>query len=204
MIDTIRTGDPCGKVFWHQKTLVTLLKQLQEPGKPLRAVEVGVFRGETSEYLLRELPDLYLWMVDPWQAAQEDDAWTKSGDRIAKLTQEEMDKVYDEAVRRTKFAVGRRFVHRFPSVIEAMNLTHATSPWDIYDLVFIDAEHTYGACRDDIEAWWPLVRQGGILSGHDYNHRRYKGVTQAVNEWSGANGLPVETHRGKVWVVRKP
>ena len=36
-----------------------------------------------------------------------------------------------------------------------------------FDLVFIDADHKYSSVVDDIKAWWPKVRKGGILCGHD-------------------------------------
>ena len=38
--------------------------------------------------------------------------------------------------------------------------------------VFIDADHTYEAVRGDLTAWWPLVRPGGFLAGHDYGEYR--------------------------------
>jgi predicted O-methyltransferase YrrM len=39
------------------------------------------------------------------------------------------------------------------------------------DLVFIDGNHGYSAVKEDIELWYPKVRQGGILSGHDCEKR---------------------------------
>ena len=47
------------------------------------------------------------------------------------------------------------------------------------DLVFIDAAHTYEAVAEDIRAWLPKVRLGGVLCGDDYPHR---GVRRAVGE----------------------
>merc|ERR1712129_463218 len=36
------------------------------------------------------------------------------------------------------------------------------------DLIFIDAEHDTQSCSEDIRAWMPLLRSGGILAGDDY------------------------------------
>lgn len=45
------------------------------------------------------------------------------------------------------------------------------------DWVFIDALHDYESVRDDIRAWAPKMKPGGLISGHDYGR---EGVTDAV------------------------
>lgn len=48
-----------------------------------------------------------------------------------------------------------------------------------FDLVFIDADHSYaGVCRD-IRAYRPRCRDSGIFCGHDID---YPGVNRAVKE----------------------
>jgi predicted O-methyltransferase YrrM len=50
-----------------------------------------------------------------------------------------------------------------------------------FDMVFIDAGHTYQEVREDILSWYPLVTKGGLLSGHDYISE-WPGVIEAVDE----------------------
>jgi len=52
------------------------------------------------------------------------------------------------------------------------------------DFVFIDANHTYKSVKEDIEAWFPKVRKGGVVSGHDYVEYQDFGVIQAVDEFT--------------------
>lgn len=40
---------------------------------------------------------------------------------------------------------------------------------DSIEVVFIDAGHDETSFREDIDAWMPKVKQGGILCGHDRN-----------------------------------
>lgn len=54
-----------------------------------------------------------------------------------------------------------------------------------YDLIFIDADHSYESVRDDIQRWWPKLRSGGVFCGHDYGHSAYPGVQQAFDEAFG-------------------
>jgi hypothetical protein len=48
------------------------------------------------------------------------------------------------------------------------------------DFVFIDTSHEYEPTKREIEAWLPKVK--GIISGHDFNPKRYPGLCQAVIE----------------------
>ena len=50
-----------------------------------------------------------------------------------------------------------------------------------FDYVMLDADHAYESISKDIVAWWPKVRPGGILAGHDYS-AEFPGVLQAVTE----------------------
>jgi hypothetical protein len=53
---------------------------------------------------------------------------------------------------------------------------------DYFDFIFIDADHTYEGVRKDIEAWYPKLKKGGIISGHDY-HSSWPGTIKAVDEF---------------------
>jgi predicted O-methyltransferase YrrM len=50
---------------------------------------------------------------------------------------------------------------------EAARIVHD----QIFDLVFLDGDHSYEQTRLDIEAWLPKVALGGILCGHDCEGR---------------------------------
>lgn len=49
------------------------------------------------------------------------------------------------------------------------------------DLIFIDGDHSYDACRADIHAWAPFVKPGGVIAFHDFGSRA-EGVTRAIFE----------------------
>lgn len=67
-------------------------------------------------------------------------------------------------------------------------------------IVFIDAAHDYESVRKDIAAWWPKVRAGGILAGHDYP---CPDVARAVHEFFDELNLKVRA-QGRCWIVEKP
>ena len=51
---------------------------------------------------------------------------------------------------------------------------------DTFDLLFIDADHSYEAVKNDIEKWMPKIKENGTIAGHDYGNA--PGVGKAVNE----------------------
>ena len=58
----------------------------------------------------------------------------------------------------------------------AMTALHGT-----IDLIFIDGDHSYEACKADIAAWAPFARRGGVMAFHDFGSRA-EGVTRAIFE----------------------
>jgi cephalosporin hydroxylase len=62
-----------------------------------------------------------------------------------------------------------------------------------FDLVFIDADHSYETVLADIAAWLPKVKAGGVLCGHDYNRpgHGHAGVRQAVDELIGSDKITI-------------
>lgn len=51
------------------------------------------------------------------------------------------------------------------------------------DFVFIDGDHSYEGVTRDLAAWYPKIKQGGVLAGHDYAWTPH--IQQAVSELLG-------------------
>ena len=63
---------------------------------------------------------------------------------------------------------------------------------ETFDFIYIDADHTYDAVLSDLEHWYPKLKIGGVISGHDYIDGDYTvsighlvrfGVMDAVSEF---------------------
>ena len=80
-------------------------------------------------------------------------------------------------------------------VVKKSSLEAAAEITERFDMVFIDALHTYEGVKADIEAWKDKAEV--VLCGHDYSDV-WPGVKQAVDE---AFGKPDEVH-GSIWVKR--
>lgn len=60
-----------------------------------------------------------------------------------------------------------------------------------YDLIFIDADHSYEAVTQDIVLSMPLLATGGVMAFHDYD-QNHGGVVTAVNEMLEEGAHPLE------------
>lgn len=56
------------------------------------------------------------------------------------------------------------------------------------DCIWIDALHDYDSVKKDLIAWYPKVKKGGMLGGHDFNYD-FGGVPKAVHDFCVNNGL---------------
>ena len=39
---------------------------------------------------------------------------------------------------------------------------------DHFNFVYIDARHDYTSVLEDLVIWWPKLKKGRVISGHDY------------------------------------
>jgi len=159
-------------------------------------VEIGVFTGALSTKLLTK-PDLTLYMVDSWVEADPNSDYAKSTDFHGNLSQSDQDRFWQHSISVTSFAADRRTVIKKDSITASKDFEDES-----LDFVFIDADHTYEGCKGDIKAWYPKVKKGGLVSGHDFDNPNYPtwGVRKAVEEMN----LPYELGDHFTWFVRKP
>lgn len=75
------------------------------------------------------------------------------------------------------------------------------------EMVHLDAAHEYAMVNDDLAAWWPLVRPGGVLLGDDFTPF-WPGVVRAACEFARAYQLRLHTNlspregAGKWWAFK--
>ena len=148
------------------------------PLQPTLGAEIGVRGGVTISHLLKTFTELVMYAVDPWEhqpGALED------------YTKWDFDDIYKKYQDRVFGCEDRIIELKEYSVSASSNVADGS-----LDFVFIDAQHDYKSVRQDIIAWMPKVKKGGIVSGHDYQ-RKFSGVMQAVDELLPGRKTGLET-----------
>lgn len=166
-----------------------------------RGVEVGVFRGTLSRYLLRN-GVARLFMVDNWLSSENQPQHYKdTRDYCSRLSRDEAEANRRLALEVALHSNGRAKVLQISSVKAAALINDRSM-----DFVFLDGDHSYEGVKADLAAWVPKVKVGGWICGHDYANALpqfdFSGVDKAVNEWASLWGVPVETDDNFTWFAR--
>ena len=121
---------------------------LTELGLTTKGVELGVARGRFSRHLLAHCPLQKLYSIDRW-----------AGDRGHGVAQ------CLEATQRLAPFGARSIVLR-ATFDEALDCFEDGS----LDFAYIDGyAHQGNENGATLERWWPKIRDGGLLAGHDYS-----------------------------------
>ena len=190
------------------------LPKLLQEHKLKSGIEVGVKQGEFAKTILEgwELCEAY-HLVDVWEKQE-------NYKDVANVNNDVQNKFYKETLDNVQKYGEKIHVHRMLST-EAANKFMKES----IDFIYLDARHDYCAVMEDLEHYWPILKPGGIMAGHDYNEnsevrgqdwglcsdgtRNELAVKGAVNDFFLSKGLTISVtyyreNNFMSWIVQKP
>lgn len=154
--------------WMNEKELVWLATQARNHQY---IVEFGSLHGRSTRALAdNSFAGSRIWAVDPWAG----DYYDESGSniRVNTFVMPQFCENLQDHIMSGKVIAVRNFSYNF-------SLHHGV------DMVFIDGDHTYKTVVKDIKKAYELLRPGGLICGHDYDHPSWPGVKQAVTEKVG-------------------
>jgi len=146
-------------------------------GQEVTGVEIGVYKGENAQQLLKHLKFKKLFLVDSYEG-------------YADYTTEDLRKCYNEAQERLKPYKDYEFIIKKSEDFFRVKRE--------YDFIYLDGAHDYENVRKDMENAYPLIKKGGVLAGHDINQEE---VFKAVSELSFVAGRKVHLGKRNDWWV---
>lgn len=172
-----RVQRPVGKYPSGWMSLDELAWLEQQGSRAKLAIEIGSFRGRSATAISARIRGR-LYCIDAWR-----------GKRAPELRR------FMRNMRR-QIAAGRVAPMRTDSATGAIALGRRLGR--VFDFVFIDGDHSREGCAADIAAYRQLVRDGGVIAGHDYAEK-HPGVIAAVDEAFGASA---QRAPGSIWWVQ--
>lgn len=154
--------------IWSLFRLWQLGKKVPKDGL---IVEIGSGRGGSISTLGLSNPEARLINIDKFSSYDEETAYGVSKDYQGFKYEDFRKNVYP-------FNLNLQTIQKWSD--EAIDDIEDES----VDLLFIDGNHSYLNCKNDIVNYMPKVKKGGVLAIHDY-HPRFPGVIGAVQEIFG-------------------
>jgi hypothetical protein len=177
-----------------KETREDFLKELKDflPKNPI-TLEIGVEHGHFSKILYEIIQPSEMHLLDPWEVNHLGPRYKKNHMNnvpTAHSSPQSLENIrnkYGEEIKE-----GRVFIHQGYS----FGLYKEFKDY-YFDLVYIDGCHLYESVKNDIKNFLPKIKNGGILSGHDYatkevvfeqENKEYTndlgfGIMQAVDEF---------------------
>lgn len=148
-----------------------------------KGVEIGVLHGDFSQMILDIIKPQKLILIDPY-TNDTTQVYGRELDHISVMYSTEKD--YKKVVKRfaNEIKTGR-------VVIEKKTSYDAVSDYidKAFDFFYVDGCHLYDCVDRDLNDWYPKVKSGGLIMGHDYFDFDNFGVKQAVDELMKVYGL---------------
>ena len=150
-------------------------------------VEIGVRDGDFSQWVLSHWNGIKLHLVDPW-VHQDVNLYNDKSN----VGQSEQDQLHLNVVNMmTRRFPGRFQIHRDYSVNAAKSFQDNS-----LDYIYIDGRHDYKGVKEDLQAWYPKLKNGGLFAGHDFVPDGLLstgdfGVQKSVSEFAQLNGKEV-------------
>lgn len=164
----------------YNKPIYTIMK------KNAIVAELGVAIGGHSKLILDHTKPTELHLIDSWTYNDKNYKYP-----IEKHKSEEI------CIKEWQTTVNK-FKNNENVTVHRNNCVDAAKKFKdgYFDWIYIDAGHRYECVYADLESWYPKVKKGGVIVGHDYTKlllgTNKMEVQEAVNDWCKKYNLTPE------------
>lgn len=146
------------------------------------AVEVGTHRGEFASEFRRRWNGSNVVCVDIW------DRFDRTQDDLL-LSKPDGDREGDFTAARDAMSAAASPGRGFRLIRGESTSVANTFSDESVCFVYVDGDHRRSKVLRDLISWWPKIRSGGILAGHDWTGEWEHDVRSAVESFCKANQI---------------
>lgn len=152
-------------------------------------VELGAWKGQSAVYMAEEIKSsgkkINFYAIDTFEGTP----YEHDNDK--------------DVINKTLYQTYIKNIEPVKNYIKTIkgnsNEVHSQFLDNSIDFLFIDADHTYAGVKNDLKNWFPKIKIGGIIAGHDYMEPTC-GVRMAVDEFFLFTGIIINRTS---WIYKK-
>lgn len=168
--------------FNMEKQYIELLDKTPENGI---FVELGAYKGKSTSFIVTEIlnrkRNINFYTIDTFGGVSE----ISDEKEIIAYSKVNISNIYEDFLNSTN-----HLKDNFEVIVSTSDKAASNFEDNTVDAIFIDAGHSFEAVLADIQAWYPKMKNGSIMSGHDY--KAWEGVNKAFKAYFNTNPDKVE------------
>ncbi len=152
-------------------------------------VEIGCYRGASTELFALHCKKIYA--IDPWSKVIEGKYVNVSRATRKMPQQVEAENTFmNRAAKHSNINPIKDFSYNVYDQFENNSL----------DLVYVDGHHSGRAVYEDVLHWFPKLKTGGVMAGHDFQMGQIKRVVDSITDVIKSR----KRYRDGSWAFVKP
>lgn len=186
---------------WHGNDII--FQQLIDKINPKIIIEVGSWKGQSAINMAlhckKTQKETLIYCVDTWLGSAPFLTFNRNTPGRNLLLKNGYPSIYYQFLSNVVHKEVQNYIHPIP------NTSFVGSEVFKYfkikgNMIYIDASHEEIPVYNDMSYYWPLVAQGGIMFGDDYNQPQ---VARAVNSFCKNNSLNFTVRNTHFWMIEK-
>lgn len=164
----------------YPRPAIKFIRKHFKGSRSLKGVEFGIYTGGNAKSMLKTLNIEKLYLVDPYKnyhPTYDTANFKKAKKKAHKLKRNSV-----------------QFIEDYSS-----NIFKYIDEKEKIDFVYIDANHNYSYVIKDIRIAFELVKDGGVIAGHDFNQ---DGVAKAVQQVCRHHNIIFSVEGNDWWFIK--
>ena len=176
-----------------------IFENLISKNRPMLIAEVGTYKGQSAITMANSLKnhniDGHIFCIDTWLGSVEFYTYPNSDRQFNRVNG--YPSFYYNFLANVCLSKLENYITPLPlpSLLAADVLSFHNIK---FDMIYIDGDHSYKSVMSDLESYYPLLNENGVLFGHDID---WHDVKNALNDFCAKHNKTYSSTESLFWIM---